>query len=97
MTTLQVKIKPKQWMMFRTSSFVYYIWNGEFPVLLSVPKDSNANAYYWTGVPPNNTDVLPKEIDALNEVCDSKKRVFKLASRKGITYTVVQRGEFIEE
>lgn len=89
-------MNKKRWMIFRTEvGFVYYIYNGDFPVLIHLPPDTNPNPYYWTGIPA--TDMSEKETDQLNIVMSGRQRVFELTTRPKQRYVVVQRGEFVEE
>jgi hypothetical protein len=88
----------KLWLMFRTEhNCVHYLWNGEYVVLVYLPQGVNPEAYYWmggpVGIPPQS------EIEGLNKVASSsnKSRIFKFASRPGIRYIVVAKGEFVEE
>jgi len=83
-------------MIFRTEgTFVYYFFNGDFPVLVHLPEDTNPNAYYWTGIPAGDTN--PQEIAALNELAGSKKRIFQLETRPKQRFVIEARGVFLEE
>lgn len=86
----------KRWMIFRTEhNFVYYIWNGQFCVLLHLPKGINPEAYYWMGIP--SSEPPKSELEALDVLANNTKRVFKLPNRAGIRYIIEQRGTFTEE
>jgi hypothetical protein len=83
-------------MIFRGEhSFAYYLWNGDFPVLIHLPPGTDANPYYWMGL--SSTDVPEKEKKALNDVMLSKKRVFELPTRPKQRFVVENRGVFVEE
>ncbi len=83
-------------MLFRTEGCVYYFWNNDFPSLVSLPEDTNPNAYYWMGMPAR--DMPPTEITALREIAAApKKRIFTLPLRGKMKFIIEARGVFLEE
>jgi len=88
----------KNYLLFRTEhNFVYYLWNGVNVILIHLPKGVNPDPYYWMG---NPNDVPPaKERDQLDSIASAKNkvRIFKLSTRPGIRYYIIERGQFVED
>lgn len=89
-------MKKKHWMLFRTQSCIYYFWNDDFPVLVSLPPNTDPVPWYWTGFPAK--EMVPAEIIELHKIAATpKKRTFTLPLRSKTKYVIEARGVFLEE
>lgn len=93
--TKKEEFDEQVWMLFRVEhNFVYYLWNGTYCIIVSVPNGIDPAAYYW--VDKDNHVASLQEREILNAFAHPKnrKKIMEMPSRKGQRYVIESRGVF---
>lgn len=88
----------RKWILFRRRNFnVHYLWNGEYPILVTADKDLpkfndvDVPQWGWPHVHRNDAPDAWKEL--FEHLEKSRQRTFKL---ERIEYVIEERGVFQE-
>lgn len=87
-------MKYKKWILFRlTNRSVHWIWNGEYPVLVTSDADlpDYITSYAWENLNDSIQSIIWEQL--FQELENNKKRTFTFNGRP---YTIVARGDFQE-
>lgn len=87
-------MKYNKWILFRTTNgIVHWIWNGEYPILVTADEDLSSDiiSYAWEDFNKNIQPITWEQL--FQELENSKKRTFKFNGRP---YIIVARGDFQE-
>ncbi len=87
-------MKYKKWILFRiTTGIVHWMWNGEYPVLITPDEDLDEvpGFYAWENFHKDPPFAAWEEF--FRELENSRKQTFKF---NGYSFTIVARGNFQE-